>query len=260
MADSGIESVTGGRVGLFNRSKPSWEPEWRTFPGRVDDADAMLHADLAAVAAAPVEGLPVRLSVRVEFGATRPDGSPRGEAAHQLYVLEDRLAGEVAKRTGGVYVGRVISGGACTFVCQVPAAPETLKLGSGPFTPELSHTDDPEWEYVRRVFTPDPVAEQRSYNAQLVAALVARGDRVAQPRIVEHSAHFAEQEPATAAGRKLGALGSRVTSSSDTEGGVTLTVSRSVPLTAIDEATVQVLEAVRRHGGDYDGWGCELTR
>ncbi|GAA3517048.1 DUF695 domain-containing protein [Actinocatenispora rupis] len=244
---------------LFRRTKPSWEPDWQTFPGRVDSEDAMLHADLAAVRLAPVEELPVRLTVRVALAATRPDGSPDRETAHQLYVFEDKLAGEVAKRTGGQYVGRVIAGGACTFVCQLPAEPGELKL-PGPFTPELTTTDDPDWSYVRAVFTPDPAAEQRSYNLPLVRALVSRGDRAEQPRPVEHSAHFAEQKQASAAGAELGKLGYRVTASVDPDGSATVTATRAVPLTEIDEATVQVLTVVRANGGDYDGWGCDLVR
>lgn len=245
---------------LFRRSGPSWEPDWQTFPGRVDDTDAMLHADLAAVRQAPIEGLGVRLMVRVAFGATRPDGSPRGGAAHQLYVFEDKLSGQLAKRAEGCYVGRVISGGHCVFVGQLPAAPGDLRLGTDPFQPEVSHVDDPDWEYVRRVFVPDPAAEQRTYNKPLVAAMVARGDRLEVPREVEHSAHFASQPPATAAAKDLGRLGYRVSASTGQEGDVTLTISRLTPLTDIDESSVAVLGVVREHGGDYDGWGADLMR
>lgn len=250
---------------LFRRNKPSWEPDWQTFPGRVsvdtgDEADAMLHADLAAVAAAPVAELPVRLTVRVTFGATRPDGSPAAGAAHELYVFEDKLAAEVGRRADGTYVGRVVSGGECTFVFQLPAEPGGLKLPAYPTEPVQAVEQDPEWSYVRRVFTKDPAAEQRSYNRPLVAALVARGDRTEVPRPIEHSAHFADQAAAGAAGGELGRLGYRVSASSDPEGGVTLTAVRAAPLTEIDEASVQVLTVVREHGGDYDGWGSDLVR
>jgi regulator of RNase E activity RraB len=247
-------------VPLFRRSKPSWEPDWQTFPGRVDDADALLHVDRAAVAVAPVEGLGVRLMVRVRLGATRPDGSPAGETAHQLYLFEDRLAGEITRRAAGHYVGRVVSGGECVFVCHLPAPASDLKLGGGPFTPELSHVDDPDWEYVRQVFTPDRAAEQRSYNRPLVQALVSRGDRVEVPRPIEHSAHFTEQKAASAAGAELRRLGYQVSASPEAEGGCTLTTTRLIPLTGIDEASITVSEIVRRHGGDYDGWGCDLVR
>ncbi|BCJ29017.1 DUF695 domain-containing protein [Actinocatenispora sera] len=257
---------------LFRRNKPSWEPDWQTFPGRVPasadrpEADAMLHADLAAVAAAPVAELPVRLTVRVAFGATRPDGSPAAGAAHQLYVFEDKLAAEVAKRADGQYVGRVISAGECTFVFQLPAEPGELKLpagpelATGPAVPVQHVEADPDWSYARAVFTKDPAAEQRSYNRPLVAALVARGDRAEIPRPIEHSAHFADQAGAGASGKELGALGYRVTASTDPEGGVTLTAVRAAPLTAVDEASVQVQAVVQAHGGDYDGWGSDLVR
>lgn len=245
---------------LFRRGGPSWEPNWQTFPGRVDDIDVMLHADLGAVAAAPVEGLAVRLTVRVELAATRPDGSPRGETAHQLYELEDRLAAEVAKHASGRYVGRVVGGGECVFVCQLPGPPGSLKLGSGPLTPVLEHVDDPEWQYVRRAFTPDPAAAQRGYNKPLVAALVARGDRTDVPRPVQHSAHFAEQAAATAAGAQLADLGYQVSAVPGADGDVEMTATRALPLTEIDESSVAVLSVVRAQGGDYDGWGCDLVR
>ncbi len=245
---------------LFRRSRSDWTPDWQTFPGQVDGVDAMLHVDRAALARAPVDELGVRLMVAVDLGSTRPDGSPRGETAHQLYTLEDKLAVEVDRRAGGVYVGRVISDGRCVFVCQLPAPPGELKLGSGPLTPRLSHVEDPEWRYVREVFTPDPVAEQRSYNRPLVRALVARGDRTDRPRPIEHSAHFAEQPSATRAGAELGRLGYRVSASPDAEQGCTLTAVRLQPLDDIDESSIAVGRIVREHGGDYDGWGCELIR
>lgn len=245
---------------LFRRNKPSWEPDWRTFPGRVEGHDAMLHADRAAVDRAPVPDLDVRLMVRVELGRTRPDGSPGGETAHQLYVLEDKLAAEVARRAAGHYIGRVVSNGVCVFVCQVADEAAEVKLGGSPFPLEISRIPDPEWRYVREVFVADPVAEQRSYNRPLVRALVSRGDRSEVPRPIEHSAHFAEQASASSAGRELGRLGYRVSASADREGGATVTATRTAPLSDIDEDSVSVLRVVREHGGDYDGWGCDLVR
>jgi regulator of RNase E activity RraB len=252
-------------VPLFRRNaSPAWEPDWQTFPGRVDDVDVMLHADLGAVRAAPVEDLGVRLEIAVRFAKTRPDGSPVGEETHQLYALEDRIVDAVAKRASGRYVGRVLGGGGCRFVAYLPGGaadpvPE-LKLDPGPFSPVLTTADDPDWAFALAAFTPDPSAEQRNYNRPLVEALKTRGDRLEVPRAIEHSAHFADQKSAAAAGAELGKAGHLVSASPDEEGGATLTITRAAPLTEIDAATEAVLTVVRRHGGDYDGWGAELIR
>jgi regulator of RNase E activity RraB len=252
-------------VPLFRRNAdPGWEPDWQTFPGRVDEADVMLHADLGAVRAAPVEGLGVRLEIAIRFAKTRPDGSPVGEEMHQTYALEDRVTDAVAKRANGRYVGRVLGGGGCRFVAYLPGSAADgvpqLKLDPGPFQPELTVHDDPEWTFARAAFTPDPAAEQRTYNRPLVDALRVRGDRLEVPRAIEHSAHFADQKAATAAARELSSSGHVVSASPDDEGGATLTITRAAPLTEIDDATEKVLTIVRRHGGDYDGWGAELVR
>jgi regulator of RNase E activity RraB len=237
-------------VPLFRRNaSPAWEPDWQTFPGRVDDVDVMLHADLGAVRAAPVEDLGVRLEIAVRFAKTRPDGSP---------------VDAVAKRASGRYVGRVLGGGGCRFVAYLPGGaadpvPE-LKLDPGPFSPVLTTADDPDWAFALGAFTPDPSAEQRNYNRPLVEALKTRGDRLEVPRAIEHSAHFADQKSAAAAGAELGKAGHLVSASPDEEGGATLTITRAAPLTEIDAATEAVLTVVRRHGGDYDGWGAELIR
>jgi regulator of RNase E activity RraB len=252
-------------VPLFRRNAdPGWEPDWQTFPGRVDEADVMLHADLGAVAAAPVEGLGVRLEIAIRFARTRPDGSPVGDETHQLYALEDRIGDAVARRAGGRYVGRVLGGGGCRFVSYLPGGAADpvppLKLDPGPFEPELTTHDDPEWAFARAAFTPDPAAEQRTYNRPLVDALRTRGDRLEVPRAIEHSAHFADQKAASAAGAELGRAGHLVSASPDDEGGATLTITRAARLTEIDAATEVVQSVVRKHGGDYDGWGAELVR
>ncbi len=246
---------------LFRRLRPRWTPDWRAYDGQVDGQPAAIRADVDAIGAAPVAELPVRVEVTVRLADPRPDGSPSAAQLPALYAVEDRLATGVERRYSGRYVGRYFSAGSCRFVYQLPSWPESFELDdAAPFMVDVAHADDPDWKRTLELFRPDHTGLQRARSKALLDALASRGDRVGEPRPIEHVGYFASSEQAKAAGQDLRGHGYGVAVDGDEDGNWTVRAVRRDAPERIDPAAAQVLEVIERHGGTYDGWGCDVVR
>lgn len=99
----------------------------------------------------------------------------------------------------------------------------------------------------------DPALSQElSWVATQIELRERKGDHLAAPREVDHSAKFATAVQARAAARDLRRRGYRVE-----EAGRGLTVLHVSPVTEdVARAFVcEVYTAVAQRGGSYDGWG-----
>lgn len=93
--------------------------------------------------------------------------------------------------------------------------------------------------------------------ARLVEERLGLGDRVHEPRPIDHLAGFRSRKAAEAAGEELVAAGYRIDGLRRRFLTVWLEFSA---MTAVDHATAaaftrEVVGIVHRHGGTYDGWG-----
>lgn len=246
---------------LLGRRKPRWDPDWATFTGAVDDRPATWWVDLAAVAAAPVEGLPVRLDIVATFAA-EPDGQPA--AAEQAYLeqVRDALAKAVTP-LGGVLVGQVSVDGTCRFTAHLPegAKPSLALPPRDAGAPNSSSEFDPHWAYVRDALAPDERQEHILADLAVVKALSGNGDGLSTTRDIQLIGYFEGLEQADAAATELVAAGYRADVERDDEGGYALAATRRAAVTppALHELTWSVREIVERNGGAYDGWSCEVT-
>ena len=104
---------------------------------------------------------------------------------------------------------------------------------------------------------PQDVEEQVALGAQLVEERLGLGDRVHEPRPIDHLAGFRTRKAAEAAGEELVAAGYRIDGLRRRFLTVWLEFSA---ITAVDHDsaaafTREVVAVVNRHGGTYDGWG-----
>ena len=104
---------------------------------------------------------------------------------------------------------------------------------------------------------PQDVEEQVALSAQVVEQNLGMGDRVHEPRPIDHLAGFRSRRAAEAAGEELVDAGYRVDGLRRRFLTVWLEFSA---VTAVDHdsaaaVTREVVGIVSRHGGTYDGWG-----
>ncbi len=104
---------------------------------------------------------------------------------------------------------------------------------------------------------PQDVEEQVGLSAQVVEQNLSIGDRVHEPRPIDHLAGFRSRKAADAAAQELVAAGYRIDGLRRRFLTVWLEFST---ITAVDHATAaafirEVVGIVNRHGGTYDGWG-----
>lgn len=246
---------------LLRRPKTRWDERWAVFPGTVEDSLAIYFVDLGAANAAPVSDLPMRLDVTVRFPA-REDGMPADGHLHSVQRLEE-IVSAVSTQHGGVFVGRVIAAGTCRYTSYLPGEPVgPVILPRDDFAPVISVERDPTWTYVRGVLAPDERQRHVISDLGVVQALVQHGDLLDPARPVDHTGLFADWVRAEAAAVELRLDGFTVTVKADREGGFVLGAVRVDPVAPpeLHELTWSVCEVVRRHGGVYDGWSCEVVR
>jgi len=243
------------------RRKVRWQERWAVYPGTVEDALAIYFVDLGAAGAAPVAELPVRLDATVRFVA-RDDGMPADGHLHSVQRLEE-VVSAVARQHGGAFVGRVITAGTCRYTAYLPMEPGgPVILPRDDFEPVISIERDATWTYVRGVLAPDERQRHVIGDLGVVQALVQHGDPLDPARPVDHTGLFADRARAQAAAVELRFDGFTVTVEPDRNGGFVLEAVRVDPVAPpeLHELTWSVCEVVRRHGGVYDGWSCEVVR
>jgi hypothetical protein len=121
-------------------------------------------------------------------------------------------------------------------------------------------TADPAWSLVRDELAPDGWQRNVIDDNHVLQALEEHGDRLGEPRDVEHVGYFGDADDAEAAAAELRAEGFAVAYERDDEGEYALQAVRHDPVEPPDVHAVTwlVRQAVERHSGVYDGWGCTV--
>jgi regulator of RNase E activity RraB len=244
--------------------------QWDFYFARIDDAVASIFVDLGLRDEAPVEARPWLLWVTLEMSAPRPDGLSSEEESEVLNGHEDSLDATISAVCGAQYVGRVTGSGRRQFFFYAaePAgfddAVANLLQDSG-YTYESASTFQPDWEQYLTVLYPSDSNLQRMANRRVLENLEDAGDVHELPRKVDHAFRFADEDARARCRETLAAIDFSIDAEEISEEAgdalpFTLLVSRvdSVDMHTINGITLELDRLAREHGGDYDGWGCEV--
>ena len=242
-----------------------WEQDFDVYFSQIEDRPASFVIDLAARKHAPVATHPVRLMIRVPMLRPRPDGLRDRSEMDALGQLEDRFVAALEQKVDALYVGRIVHDGHTTMWLYVPAAHraalETLPdvTGSaGDYEPSWAVADDPAWEAYTEFLAPGPYDVQTIWNRRLIQVFTDNGDRLDQPREIDHYALFPNRADADVAALALRAAGFRTDDVEDKDDGrVGLQFHRSDRLSdgRPDEFVGEILDIILERDGVYDGWG-----
>jgi regulator of RNase E activity RraB len=126
---------------------------------------------------------------------------------------------------------------------------------------ETGARPDPDWSTYRNFLYPSDEDFQRIGNREVIDRLREHGDQIEIARKIDHFAVFAKRDDRDAFARYLADHGYHVSETGDpADGRFEVAFDRVDPPADIDDVTIELFRAARKHHGEYDGWGCEAAR
>ncbi|CAN5291994.1 hypothetical protein BH09BAC1_BH09BAC1_27140 [soil metagenome] len=121
---------------------------------------------------------------------------------------------------------------------------------------------DPYWFNYFAVF-PDDYTSQIQYNQQKTEELLAAGDSLQLPRLVDHFANFMTERDRDAFEREVGALGFTIKGKGENDGelkyGILITKKHALDRETIEPISLQLIDISAKNAGYYDGWESETV-
>lgn len=244
---------------------------WDFYPCRVEDEPATIMLNLGLAQAAPVAELPVCAWLRVLLVSPRADGLSSSEEFDRLCEIGDALEAAIAEAPTPIrYAGRCTCSGRRDFYVYTAsglAAEALLSSVMAAFAEydfDTGYREDPQWSLYREFLYPGPRSLQLINNRRVLEALEGSGDCLTQSRPVRHFVDFEADASLAAFRQALGLagfdiVGERIDEKTGRQG-LVFQRSESVEFVHINDLTMQLLDLVNSHGGNYDGWETEVRR
>lgn len=240
---------------------------WDFYFYVVDDLPCSTMLDLGLVSEAPLEAKPWLVSVRTPLTRPRVDGLTDNEEAEELGKLEERLVRALRTHADGRFVGRMTWNGTRDFFfyasrAEGVTAALTEALGPSPSRRVMSQVrDDKEWQHYFEVLFPGPIEQRWMADRRVVEELKKAGDRLDQPRPIDHIATFAREASARSYAAACAALGFEVEARERDDGSdwsVHATRVEPAELLHVHETAASLHLLAEEHEGAYEGWGCAV--
>jgi regulator of RNase E activity RraB len=266
---------TARRLADMLRSTMTHQPVpdlWESYPALANGKPALFLVNMGLLSVAPLSAAPAIYFVTVAMRDPGPNGVGTAEESESFSPIEDAF-GEAAAAAGLYFPGRVRTDGRWEFGFYGPADVDVHAMleGIGPLLADLDVTfgdnDDPEWRYALEYLAPDRERWQWILDYRVVRQLEKSGDNPEKPRVIDHVAHFRDSaavDAFVAHAATVGFVESQRHEEPDAESPYPWMVEmqREDPVTIdhIHDVVMDLIERVEAHDGDYDGWGCAITR
>jgi hypothetical protein len=233
-----------------------WEfyrTEWQGYAASVF-VDVGIHDPIPDLAR------PVCRLVQVTMKLPRPDGLSSKEEYAGLVAFEDVL---MAALGSFAYVGRITSNGRRSyFLYGARSAPEErIKpvCDEHGYAFEVGSSVDPGWQGYLNAFYPKEHDWQVISDRHVIESLEKNGEKFTRNRDIEHVVIFETQAQLEAFLGDLAPEWGYAVTRREAEPGSALVVHRDIPrFPQICTHTLRLYDLARKHGGTYDGWGCEV--
>jgi hypothetical protein len=231
------------------------------YPADVDGSPAAFVVDLEQE---PRATHPTRITVSVAMLEPDTDGLRSEQEMEDLEALQARITERLQTAAGAVCVGFYDLRGVATFVFyatkQVTTPEATIAVDDvHPYEADVQVDDDPEWRFYIDALFPDAYALQGIWNRLITEELESHGDRLEEPRDVDHVATFGSNSQAQQAAKKLVAKHFHIDGIGDADevGRFAVAFHRSETLEGMkpDLFSADILDIVLGLDGEYDGWG-----
>ncbi|MDQ3034504.1 MAG: DUF695 domain-containing protein [Myxococcota bacterium] len=229
---------------------------WDSFEGWSEGKPARVELDMRLAEQVPIESRPWLLRVRVPIASA---SSP----------VVDALIASVRARHEAVLIARLTTDDALELVLHgtrhehlKDAAASALARFPG-HRAQVRSAHDSSWLHVRERILPNKYQAQWMHDRRVVDAMRQGGDRIDQPRPIDHTVYFRSVESREAFVKGVRALGFESDAATDSDGHLRfgLIVRRRDPVTLdhIHAVACELIEHAEEAGGQYDGWGAPFV-
>ncbi|QYR20484.1 DUF695 domain-containing protein [Paenibacillus sp. sptzw28] len=206
------------------------------------------------------------LSITVNLYPVREHNRSKSEFIRQLEQFEGKLENWLNSAAEAIYIGRINSATRVEFYYYAKSGriSDTMirQWMDEHWQYRVQHyiKPDPEWTFYLYML-PDQLEELFVHNAQMIYALIHKGDDIKQPRNVYHWLLFREDENRREMESMLEELGYRIEKEKegdpDSVYPFPLVISRfdNVCLDTVNERVRELHRLMSGNGGRYDGWG-----
>jgi hypothetical protein len=247
-------------------TKPGYLSRWTSFTTETAEGNpAAVVVDMGLQSVAPAEGYLYQGSFLIRF--LKPDSTGLEELKNPevLWQIEDKLSTSIG-RTGGLYFAMVTAEGYRDYyfyLTDTIAFKQICKTIMTDFPTYIHQTQvelDPYWFNYFGVF-PDEYTLQIQYNEQKMEELLASGDSLTTPRMVEHFSNFRTERDRDSFEKEVGWLGYHILGKGENDGelkyGIIITKKHAVDRENVEPISLQLIDITMKHAGYYDGWECE---
>ena len=245
------------------------QPEdWDNYVMAVNGKPVSVVVNLALKDQAPAKSRPYGIILRLSYPEMDDKGFPALELADELNRLESELEARLRQKNGAWYAGRFTQRGIREFYFYTLDTMDYLGtcaaiLRQHPRFPFLvKAVNDRNWTNYFEVLYPRDEEKEKMENRRTVEELEKKGDELTTPRAIDHTFYFRSDWHRRAFLIALDLPGFQVTEipvekASDREGPAFRLVLRRTDkpvLSPMNELTIRLSRAARKHEGVYEGW------
>lgn len=242
------------------------EEQWDFYFGNVDDKPGSFYLDMGLCKIAPVKNMPHFIYVSLKMNDPREDGLTSNREYDALIQIEEVLVDALKENHDIIYVGRLTSDGTRDFYfyssetsfVEKTISDALVRFPRYQYDYELK--DDKEWSYYFDFLYPDAMQFQSIINRHVINNLEKSGDKLTQPREVNHWIYFKSARERIRYIEKVKEKGFKIENISvrdhERDFKYSLTISRvdHVGYDDVDDYVLYLWELANELGGKYDGW------
>ncbi|GBF73268.1 hypothetical protein PA598K_01553 [Paenibacillus sp. 598K] len=242
---------------------------WGFFERRTEQEQMRILVNMGWRQQKRPEGHSELLSATINLMQLMKEQKDRRNAVQALERLESRLEEALGAALQTVYIGRINTAKRLEFYYYAPpdeemeAKQRELRLLFRDDRIVFYSKPDPDWTFYRFLM-PSELEEMYIHNAQMVYALIHKGDHIERPRQVYHWLMFRQDEDRAEMKQAVEHMGYKVEDGKVPEERpeypYSLVISRweDVRLETVNERVGELYKLVDTVDGRYDGWGAVL--
>ncbi|QJC53228.1 DUF695 domain-containing protein [Paenibacillus albicereus] len=245
--------------------------DWGFFERMTESKEQMrILVNCAWKKETPPSELTRLLSITINLYSVRSRQKKKAAMIAELEKLEQRLEEAVLAGGEAFYAGRINTPKRLEYYYYIASDAvleplENMIREHQGYRLQYYAKPDPQWEFYRFMM-PDTLEELFIHNAQMVYALLNRGDDIRQPRNVYHWLLFRDSDDRMMMRMKLEGMGYRIEEGKSGEPEpdypYPLVISRyeDVRLETVNGRVDELYRVLGGGGGKYDGWGSVMKQ